>query len=185
MSAWLRAIAQVPTAWRGDLLVTVDGALASHGLLDHLTALNTAAPHGRRGRRVTYSVGWPVVSPHQDRDRRIGRGRLDHRTDSGRQRLPRRLRSWSRPGLVRHSAGGDQLAGRPPDLRVIARLWNRRPPGHAEHPAHPPTTQHPVCLPPPGPIPPGGVSVKHRGKNLYQAAPSRTDVSCTSVAIDD
>jgi hypothetical protein len=36
------AIGQIPPAWRGDLLVTVDGAGASHALVDHLTALNTA-----------------------------------------------------------------------------------------------------------------------------------------------
>jgi hypothetical protein len=54
------AITQLPPAFRGDLLVTVDGARASHGLVDHLTGLNTARMHGRRGRRVEYSVGWPV-----------------------------------------------------------------------------------------------------------------------------
>ncbi|HSV64791.1 MAG TPA: hypothetical protein VLJ59_02635 [Mycobacteriales bacterium] len=43
-----------------QLLVTVDGAGACHDLVDHLTELNTAAEHGRRGRRVEHSIGRPV-----------------------------------------------------------------------------------------------------------------------------
>ena len=54
------ALAQIPARWRTDLLVTIDGAGASHEVIDHLTGLNTAAEHGRRGRRVEYSIGWPV-----------------------------------------------------------------------------------------------------------------------------
>ncbi len=54
------AIAQIPAAWRADVLVTVDGAGASHDVINHLTGLNTHATHGKRGRRVEYSIGWPV-----------------------------------------------------------------------------------------------------------------------------
>lgn len=54
------AIAQIPAQWRADVLVTIDGAGASHEIIDHLTAMNTATRHGRRGRRVEYSIGWPV-----------------------------------------------------------------------------------------------------------------------------
>lgn len=46
---------------------TVDGAGFSHALVDHLTALNTArtadGSHGRRGRRVEYSVAGRPRSP--------------------------------------------------------------------------------------------------------------------------
>jgi hypothetical protein len=42
------------------VLVTIDGAGASHDVINHLTQLNTAAVHGRRGRRIEYSIGWPV-----------------------------------------------------------------------------------------------------------------------------
>lgn len=52
------ALAQVPAAHRREVLVTVDGA--SHGLIEHLHALNTATGHGARGRRLEYSIGWPV-----------------------------------------------------------------------------------------------------------------------------
>jgi hypothetical protein len=64
------AIAQLPPDWRGDLLVTVDGAGASHDLVDHLTGLNTALKHGKRGRRVEYSPRLAGRRPHSGRDRR-------------------------------------------------------------------------------------------------------------------
>ena len=52
--------AQIPVRWRTDVLVSIDGAGASHDVIDHLTALNTAPRHGRRGLRVEYTIGWPV-----------------------------------------------------------------------------------------------------------------------------
>ena len=54
------AFGQIPAAWRTDVLVSIDGAGASHEIIDHLTGLNTAAVHGKRGRRVEYTIGWPV-----------------------------------------------------------------------------------------------------------------------------
>lgn len=51
---------QVPAEHRRDVLVTVDGAGASRNLIKHLEALNTARVHGRRGRRLEYSIGWPL-----------------------------------------------------------------------------------------------------------------------------
>jgi hypothetical protein len=56
-----RAFAQVPAGHRRRLLVRADGAGASHGLLDWLTALNTAPEHGGRGRSVEYSVGFALT----------------------------------------------------------------------------------------------------------------------------
>ena len=38
------------TAWAG----------ASHDVIDYLTSVNTAPEHGNRGRRVEYTIGWPV-----------------------------------------------------------------------------------------------------------------------------
>src|SRR5947208_16427088 len=49
------AIAQIPVKHRRNLLVTVDGAGASHGLIQYITALNA-----KPGRRVHYSVGWEL-----------------------------------------------------------------------------------------------------------------------------
>lgn len=50
------AIAQVPLAHRKQLLVKADGAGASRGLLDWLTAQDA-----KRGRTVAYSVGFAVT----------------------------------------------------------------------------------------------------------------------------
>lgn len=50
-----QAIAQVPADRRRDLLITCDGAGASHPLIDWLDSLNQAA-----GRSVAYSVGFDV-----------------------------------------------------------------------------------------------------------------------------
>ena len=60
------AFAQIPAGWRTDVLVSIDGAGACHEVIEHLSALNTAPEHGRRGRRVEYTIGWPV----EDRTRR-------------------------------------------------------------------------------------------------------------------
>lgn len=54
-------IAQVPAGHRKKVLIRADGAGASHGLMDWLTTLNTAPPHGRRGRSVEYGVGFAVT----------------------------------------------------------------------------------------------------------------------------
>lgn len=109
------AIAQIPTAHRRDLLVTIDGAGAGHQIVDHLTALNA-----RRGHKVHYSIGFD----------------LDERARTAIARLPARI--WEpaldadgKPradaavaeltGLLRESADGDKLVGWPGDLRVIVR----------------------------------------------------------------
>jgi hypothetical protein len=55
-----RAIAQIPPAWRHNLLITIDGAGATHKLLDWIASLNRPAHGEDPGTRVEYSVGWPV-----------------------------------------------------------------------------------------------------------------------------
>ena len=49
------AIAAVPPAFRRRLMITCDGAGASHNLVRHLDKLA-----GRRGYELTYSVGWAL-----------------------------------------------------------------------------------------------------------------------------
>lgn len=114
------AFGQIPAPWRADVLVSIDGAGASHEIIDHLSGLNTAVVHGNRGRRVEYTIGWPV----------------DERTLGGISEL--RQRDWGqalaadgvcRPrggvadltGILRAGPGGDRLTGWPTDPRVIAR----------------------------------------------------------------
>jgi hypothetical protein len=125
------AIAQLPPRHRTDVLVTVDGAGASHGLVDHLTELNTAAQHGKRGRRVEYSVGWPVdartkaaIDAVRDSDWTSGLT-ADGKADDKAQVV-------ELTGLLRNSVGGDQLAGWPQDMRVFARRTPRESGEQAE-----------------------------------------------------
>ncbi len=130
------AIAQIPPAWRQDILITIDGAGASHEVINYLTALNTALVHGGRGRRVEYSIGWPV----------------DERTMTAISEL--RERDWSDAisadgqgdptaqvadltGILRHGPDGDRMDGWPADQRVIARRVPRpagQPAKLGEHP---------------------------------------------------
>lgn len=49
------AIAQVPFTYRRKLLIRVDGAGATHALLEHLHHLNT------RWRTVSFTVGWAIT----------------------------------------------------------------------------------------------------------------------------
>ena len=114
------AVEQIPAGWREDLLVTVDGAGASHELIKHLTGLNTGVAHGRRGRRVEYSIGWPVdartragLAATREQDWTPG---LTPAGDAEEQAQVLEL-----TGLLRSSVAGDLLAGWPADMRVIAR----------------------------------------------------------------
>ncbi len=130
------ALGQVPAPWRTDMLVSIDGAGASHAVINYLTSLNTAPAHGRRGRRVEYTIGWPV----------------DDRTQTGIDQL--REHDWTAAlaadgrvdpkagvadltGILRHGPGGDLMAGWPADQRIIVRRVPRpagEQPKLGEHP---------------------------------------------------
>lgn len=55
-----RAITQIPPRWRRNLLITADGAGATHKLLTWIEGLNRPTTTAEAGMRVEYSVGWPV-----------------------------------------------------------------------------------------------------------------------------
>jgi hypothetical protein len=130
------ALAQIPAPWRTDVLVSIDGAGASYDVIDYLTTLNTAPEHGRRGRRVEYTIGWP----------------LDERTLAGIEQL--RDRDWDPgvhadgaldaaaqgadlTGIMRHGPDGDRLASWPRCMRLILRRTPRpatKPAKLGEHP---------------------------------------------------
>jgi hypothetical protein len=114
------ALAQVPAPHRRDVLVTVDGAGASHGLIGHLHALNTAARHGRRGRRVEYSIGWPVDARTRAAIQATSKGDWSAGLTATGQ-VDENAQVLELTGLLRAGPDGDQLASWPPDLRVIAR----------------------------------------------------------------
>jgi Transposase DDE domain group 1 len=115
------AVAQIPAKYRRKMLFTCDGAGSTHALVEHITKLGA-----RPGFQVHYSAG-------SDFDERI------------RAVLPRLPESaWTpaldadgtpRPdaqaaeltGLLRHSTGGDRLAGWPAGMRILIRRENPHP----------------------------------------------------------
>ncbi len=130
------ALEQIPAAWRTDVLVTIDGAGASHDVISHLTKWNTAPAHGNRGRRIEYSIGWPAGERtmtaigelrEQDWQDAIGAdGKAEAKTAVA-----------DLTGILRAGPGGDRLSGWPPDQRIIVRRVPR--PGNeqaklGEHP---------------------------------------------------
>jgi hypothetical protein len=111
------AITQLPARYRRDLLITVDGAGASHGLVDHITTLN-ASPW----RRVHYSIGWELGGRERVAIDRVPASAWAAVLDSHGQ--PRDLGEAAvveLTALLRHGPHGDQLATWPADLRLLCR----------------------------------------------------------------
>jgi len=117
-------LAQIPAVHRADVLVTIDGAGASHEVIDHLTALNTANDHGGRGRRLEYSIGWPVDTRTKSA---LARMRQQDWTSGLRAdgRVETEAEVVDLTGILRTGVGGDELGNWPADLRVIARRTPR------------------------------------------------------------
>ena len=107
------AIAQVPAAHRKRLLVRADGAGASHGLLDWLTAQDA-----KRGRSVEYSVGFAITEQVRTAITLVRRG-VDRR---GRRR--RRVRDG---GDVAEITDLLDLTRWPAGMRVIIRRERPHP----------------------------------------------------------
>ena len=114
------AIAQIPAGHRTDVLVTVDGAGASHEVIDHLTTLNTHKTQGNRGRRVEYSIGWPVDARTQGALAKVREQDWATALDSD-GKPDEDTAVVDLTGILRHSHGGDQMPTWPADMRVIAR----------------------------------------------------------------
>jgi hypothetical protein len=134
-------IAALPPAHRRRLMVTADGAGASHGLITRLDKLAT-----RPGHQLTYSVGWELG----ERERQaIGlvpppawQIAVDHRGEVRERRAAAacadrccgHARCWVEEahvteltGLLREGPGGDQLASWPASMRVFARRERPHP----------------------------------------------------------
>src|SRR5271157_3785912 len=135
------AIAAVPPGFRRKLMVTCDGAGASHALVKRLDTLAA-----RRGYEVIYSVGWALgerektalrLVPEQAWQAAVdGRGEVrERRADDACANLSCAHRAcWIEEahvteltGLLRHSAGGDQLRAWPAAMRVFARRERPHP----------------------------------------------------------
>jgi hypothetical protein len=82
------AVAALPPAFRRRLMVTADGAGASHGLITRLDELAS-----RPSYQLTWSVGWELGERERHAVRLLPRGRLADRRRSPR-RGPRAPRRW-------------------------------------------------------------------------------------------
>ena len=135
------AITAVPARYRRRLMVTCDGAGASHGLIERLDELAT-----RPGHQLIYSVGWELAGRERRALHRVpaqawqaavdGRGQVRERraddacTDPG----CGHARCWiaeaqvsELTGLLREGPGGDQMAGWPAGMRIFARRERPHP----------------------------------------------------------
>jgi Transposase DDE domain group 1 len=117
------AIAQLPARYRRDLLITLDGAGASHGVVNHITTLN-ASPW----RRVHYSIGWELGERERAALEGVPAGAwgvvLD---DEGGPRDPNEAGVVELTALLRQGPHGDHLAGWPTGMRIIARREKPHP----------------------------------------------------------
>ncbi len=135
------AIAALPPAFRRKLMITVDGAGASHDLIRHLDKLAA-----RRGYELTYSVGWALGEREKAALRRVpeqawqaaidGRGQVrERRADDACANAGCAHRAcWIEEahvteltGLLREGPAGDQLRAWPAAMRVFARRERPHP----------------------------------------------------------
>jgi hypothetical protein len=135
------AIAALPPAFRRKLMVTCDGAGASHDLVKRLDKLAS-----RHGYQLTYSVGWALTEREKAALRLVpgtaweaaidARGKVrERRSDEacGNDKCGHRA-CWIEEahvteltGLLRGGRAGNQLAGWPPSMRVFARRERPHP----------------------------------------------------------
>jgi hypothetical protein len=135
------AIGALPPAQRRRLMVTADGAGASHGLITRLDELAA-----RRGYQLIYSVGWELAERERAAIRLVpetawqiavdGRGEVRERRADGAcsGRSCGHHGCWVEEahvteltGLLREGPDGDQLAGWPERMRVFARRERPHP----------------------------------------------------------
>jgi hypothetical protein len=130
------ALAQIPAPWRTDILVSIDGAGASHDVITHLTALNTALEHGKRGRRVEYTIGWACEERTMTALGELPESAwVDALNADG--KVDKNAQVADLTGILRHGPDGDRMEGWPPDQRVIVRRTPRpagKPAELGEHP---------------------------------------------------
>ena len=135
------AIAALPPKYRRRLMVTCDGAGASHALIGRLDALAS-----RPGHQLIYSAGWDLGARERDAIRLVPQDAwqlaIDHRGevrerragDGCADRCCGHRKCWIEEahvteltGLLREGPDGDQLAGWPASMRVFARRERPHP----------------------------------------------------------
>src|SRR5512135_254486 len=135
------AIAALPPAFRRRLMITCDGAGASHDLVRHLDKLAS-----RPGYQVIYSVGWAlgerektalrlvpqdtwqiaIDSRGEVRERRAGDACADDRC-AHRKCWIEEAHVTELTGLLREGPAGDQLKAWPQTMRIFARRERPHP----------------------------------------------------------
>ncbi|GIH70961.1 hypothetical protein Mth01_32140 [Sphaerimonospora thailandensis] len=111
------SITAVPWPYRRNLLITTDGARATHYFIDHLHDLAA-----KRGQHLEYSIGWELGEREQGAITPLPQDVWDHVTDAdGKARSLDDAGVAELTGLLRRSVGGDQLAGWPQTMRIICR----------------------------------------------------------------
>jgi hypothetical protein len=109
------SIDALPRKHRHNLLVTIDGAGSSHAVIEHLTALDA-----RAGYSVQYSVGFDLDARVRDAITTLPETAWEAALDAtGKARDDAQVADLT--GLLRHSVGGDLLAGWPTDMRILIR----------------------------------------------------------------
>jgi hypothetical protein len=135
------AIAALPPAFRRRLMVTCDGAGASHALVKKLDTLAS-----RRGYQLVYSVGWALGEREKAALALVPQTAWEAAIDAGGKVRERRSdEACANPrcahqgcwieeahvieltGLLREGPGGDQLKAWPESMRVFARRERPHP----------------------------------------------------------
>ena len=135
------AITALPPKHRRRLMVTADGAGASHGLITRLDQLAS-----RPGHQLIYSVGWELSARERQAitlvPAQAWQIALDHHSQLRQRRADQacadhgcaHARCWIEQahvteltGLLRGGPAGDQLAGWPERMRVFARRERPHP----------------------------------------------------------
>jgi hypothetical protein len=135
------AISALPPAYRRRLMITCDGAGASHGLIERLDQLAS-----RPGRQLIYSVGWELgkrekaaitqvpedawqiaVSPRGEVRERCADDACADRSCAHRRCWIEEAHVSELTGLLRQGPAGDQLTGWPAAMRVFARRERPHP----------------------------------------------------------
>ena len=135
------SIAALPPDYRRQLMVSCDGAGASHGLIARLDTLAA-----RPGYQLIYSVGWDLGAREREAITLVPESAwqvaIDHRGQVRQRRADHacqdqyctHARCWrdgahvtELTGLLREGPGGDQLAGWPASMRIFARRERPHP----------------------------------------------------------
>jgi len=135
------AITALPPAFRRRLMVTCDGAGASHGLIERLDTLAT-----RPGHHLVYSIGWELGERERAAITAVPAGAWQIAIGPGGEVRERRAddacadRGWGHrrcwieeahvtelTALLRTGRAGDQLDGWPASMRVFARRERPHP----------------------------------------------------------